>query len=121
MILVIDANSFIAGFLRNSSSRSIILSDKVKLYSPDWIKQEFDRNERELIQKFSFPAKFSETKSILFNFVDTILSSEYNPYIEEASKLVKHAKDIPYFAVALHLDCPIWSNEKSFKAQSTVK
>ena len=26
-----------------------------------------------------------------------------------------------YFALALKLDCPIWSNEKAFKKQSVVK
>jgi predicted nucleic acid-binding protein len=32
-----------------------------------------------------------------------------------------HLKDVEYFALALKLDCPIWSNEKAFKKQSRVK
>ena len=47
MILVIDANPFIAGFLRNSISRKIILSEKVLLHAPDWLNDEFKRNEYE--------------------------------------------------------------------------
>ena len=121
MILVIDANPFIAGFLRNSGSRLIILSGKVRLYSPDWIEQEFNRNEKELVKKFSDTSKFSETKRLLFTFLNIIPHSEYSPYIKEASNLTKHTKDIPYFALALYLNCAIWSEERSFKKQSKVK
>ena len=32
-----------------------------------------------------------------------------------------HAKDVPYFALALSLNCPIWSDEKSFKKQNKVE
>lgn len=121
MILVIDANSFIAGFLRNSTSRQIILSDEVTLYSPEWLVDEFDRNEEELMAKFPDKPNFLETKKILLEFIRLVPASEYSKYIKEASNLVKHSKDIPYFALALYLNCAIWSNEGSFKSQSKVK
>lgn len=121
MILVIDANPFIAGFLRNSTSRKIILSDQLILYSPDWIITEFERNEIELIKKFSGTEDFIETKKILFKFVNIVSETEYSAYMREATKLSKHKKDIPYFALALYLNCAIRSNEKSFKQQSKVK
>ena len=121
MFLVIDANSFIAGFLRDSVSRKIILHENITLYSPKWLRDEFDRNERELKKKFPSSSKFSETKKILFEFINFISESEYSKFMDEASKLTKHVNDLPYFALALHLDCPIWSNEKSFKRQSKIK
>ena len=121
MILVIDANPFIAGFLRNSTSRQIILSELVILYSPDWLIAEFERNESEFINKFLNSADFFETKNLLFKFVKLVSESEYSMYIKEASKLTKHIKDVPYFALALYLKCAIWSDEKSFKQQSKVK
>ena len=120
MQLVIDANPFIAGFLRNSTSRKIILSEKVNLCSPSWILEEFKRNESELKSKFPSSSNFSETKEILVKFIKILPGSEYSSFILEASKLTKHEKDIPYFALALHLSCPIWSDEKSFKSQSKI-
>lgn len=40
----------------------------------------------------------------------------------EAKQLLgEHLKDIPYFALALYLNCGIWSNEKRFKKQSRIK
>lgn len=120
MRLVIDANPFIAGFLRDSTSRKIIFSEKIVLFSPDWLKDEFERNEAELIKKFPSTEKFSATKEALFGFVNIVPHKEYSSYIEEALPLVKHAKDAPYFALALQLNVPIWSEEKSFKLQSKV-
>ncbi|MCK4476655.1 MAG: hypothetical protein KAU16_08005 [Methanophagales archaeon] len=35
--------------------------------------------------------------------------------------MAPHLKDVEYFALALKLDFPIWSNEKAFKKQSVVK
>ena len=121
MILVIDANPFIAGFLRNSTSRQIILSDKVILYSPEWLTDEFERNEEELMEKFSDSTKFFETKKMLFTFVRIVPQKEYSIHMEDASKLTKHTKDISYFSLALSLNCSIWSDEKSFKQQSKVE
>ena len=120
MILVIDANPFIAGFLRNSASRQAMLSEKLILYSPDWLIAEFERNESELMEKLSNSEDFFETKKILLKFVKIVPESEYLMYTEEASNLTKHIKDIPYFALALSANCPIWSDEKSFKQQSKV-
>ena len=40
---------------------------------------------------------------------------------DEAKELSKELKDIAYFALALKLNCAIWSGEKSFKQQSKVK
>ena len=120
MILVIDANPFISGFLRNSTSRQVIISDKVILYSPEWLITEFENNESELMEKFPDSADFLETKKLLFKFIKLVPEQEYSMYLNEASKLTKHTHDIPYFAVALYLNCNIWSNEKSFEQQSKV-
>ena len=120
MRLVIDANPLIAGFLRDSTSRKIIFSNEIILFSPDWLRDEFDRNETELMKRFPTPEKFSETKSALCRFVNIIPSTEYSSCLKEALSLVKHDKDAPYFALALYLGIPIWSEEKSFKLQSKV-
>jgi len=121
MDLIIDANPFIAGFLKDAASRKIMLLSKLHLYSPDWLEHELSRNEKELAEKFPNADKFSETKSILLKFVTLVPQKEYFEFVGEASKLTKHAEDVPYFALALKLKCPIWSNEKSFKSQSQVK
>src|SRR3989344_1394610 len=121
MRLVIDANPFFAGFLRDAASRRIILSENVVLCSPAWLKEEFTRNEASLRKKFPSPAVFEETRDILLSFIALVPPREYNHTLDEALTLAKHAKDAPYFALALHLQCPLWSNEASFKKQPIIK
>lgn len=121
MILVIDANPFFAGFLRNSVSRKIILSEKIVLYSPDWLNDEFKRNEYELMEKFPDSSRFFGTKKLLLQFINIVPYKEYSTYMEKALKLTKHTKDAPYFALALSLKCAIWSDEKAFKRQTKVE
>lgn len=121
MLLVIDANPFISGFLRDSVTRKIMLSQHIVLYAPEWLKEEFERNEELLKKKFPSRASFDETKRILFSFVTLVPASEYSSFIQEAEKLALHAKDVPYFALALQLNCPLWSEEKAFKKQSKVR
>ncbi len=121
MILVIDANCFIAGFLRNAISRQIILSDEVALFSPSWLVDELNKNELELMDKFPDKSSFAKTKEVLLSSIKLVSASEYSPFLKEASELVKDSKDIPYFALALYLNCALWSNERVFKNQSRVK
>ena len=73
------------------------------------------------MEKFSNSADFFETKKLLFKFGNIVSESDYSAYIKDASKLTKHIKEIPYFALALSLNCAIWSDEKSFNQQSKVK
>ena len=39
----------------------------------------------------------------------------------KAEKLAPHRKDAPYFALALHLGCAVWSREKAFKKQAEIR
>ena len=46
---------------------------------------------------------------------------KFSDKLFEAGRVSPHSKDIPYFALALALDCAIWSGEKRHKEQSQVK
>lgn len=66
--------------------------------------------------------EFRASYILLSEVIEVIQEFEYEKFIPEALKLLpKHPKDAPYFALALKLHTPIWSNEKRFKQQSTVK
>ena len=41
--------------------------------------------------------------------------------MENAKAIAPHSGDAPYFALAMARNCPIWSNEKSFKRQKRIK
>ena len=51
----------------------------------------------------------------------TIPDEETNQFIELANKISPDQNDADYFALALKLNCPIWSNDKRLANQNTVK
>ena len=63
--------------------------------------------------------KFLEDVSLLSEVIelkDTSLDFE-----NRAKSLISHETDIPFLALALELDIPLWSNDPHFKQQSLVK
>ncbi len=73
--------------------------------------------------------KFSRISEAEFGFLFFLLQKEINTFSEEkyrellseANKLSPHTKDDSYFALALKLNAPIWSDEKEFKQQDEIK
>ena len=47
--------------------------------------------------------------------------SEYKEFKDKADSISPDPNDTQYFALALKLNCPIWSNDKKLKEQSEIK
>ena len=45
----------------------------------------------------------------------------YLGFIEDAERISPDFFDAPYFALALKLECPIWSNDKKLKQQKRIE
>ena len=67
------------------------------------------------------PGKFDEKISELKNYVNVISQEKYKHFWPKSKDIAPHDKDIPIFALALCLNCPVWSNEIAFKHQSKIK
>jgi len=123
MQLVIDTNVLIS-FFRDNPVRFIIINSQLlnlKLYAPEHCWEEL-LNIKPSISKYSklslehIDPIFEELKEII-----TIVPDELTKQFESEAKQLIHDKDVPIFALALKLNCAIWSNEPSFKQQSSVK
>lgn len=124
--LVVEANVIFSALIKQSHNFRLIYilrESGIKLYSPEFVFDEIKKRE-ERILKFSKlgrdELRFVSNK--LFESIKTIPKSEYESFLEVAGQIFpKHPKDMPYFALALNLDSPLWSNEKLHKQQSKVK
>ena len=72
MKLVIDTNRIMAGLLRDSTSRKIILHDLFSFYAPDYIETELFKHRAYLVKK----AKLSEPD---FDILMHTLLEQSNP------------------------------------------
>lgn len=124
MKLVVDTNILVS-FFRANPVHEIITESKsfnLSLYSPqhaiDELKKESVKQDILIYSGLSLK-RFNEEVSKLKTIIQIIPNKFFIDYQSEAKKLI-HEKDVPFFALALKLNCPIWSNEPRFKKQSKV-
>jgi|SRR3989344_512152 len=123
MKLVVDTNILIS-FFRDNPVRWIICNSQklnLKLYSPEhcWkelfnIKSSISKYSKLSLKKINLI--FKELKDFL-----VIVPDESSKQFKSQAKALIHDKDIPVFALALNLNCAIWSNEPAFKKQSEIE
>ena len=124
--LVVDANVVFAALVKKGFTFEFIrLLPKLgfKLYSPAYTLEEI-RGEMGKLSEFSklSGAELEFLMGFLFKRIEIISESRYERFLPEAEKLLpEHPKDSPYLALAIALDCPLWSNEVGLKRQSKVK
>lgn len=126
MLLVVDANILVS-FFRDNPVRFIITNSKslgLELYIPEHAIDELKKNESDILKYGKLNSEQFDSKLFeLIRFVKSLDKGSFKEFEEKAQKLSPHKsnKDTPYFALALKLECAIWSNEPAFKGQSSVK
>ena len=122
MNLVIDANVLFSALIKESFSYNFLFSGKFHLFTPEYIFTELEMHKEELMDKTE------RTTEEFFRLVETLKRrivivplEELVPYVEEAEKLTPDPDDMAYFALALKLNCAIWSNDKKLKEQNKIE
>ena len=123
MQLVVDTNILVSFFRENSVRFIIVNSDilGIALFTPEYAINELKNNEFDVLKYSKLNSKqFNKALSELSNFVKVISKESFKQFESQAKQLI-HNKDVPIFALALKLNCAIWSNEPGFKNQPSVK
>jgi len=119
MELVIDANILFAALIKEGVTTDLFF--KNKLYAPEFLLEEFAKYTN-LVRK---KTKRSEEEFELFlrilkRRIEIVPFEEIIPFIDKAKVISPDIKDIAYVALALRLNCAIWSNDKDLKEKQTV-
>jgi predicted nucleic acid-binding protein len=124
MRIVLDTNILVSFFRQNPVNFIISMSDSfnLQLFSAQYSIEELKNNEKSILKygKIS-SAQFNEKIEQLKKSVKIVPEHFFRELNKEAKLISPHDKDIPIFSLALKLNCPIWSNEQSFKFQKRVK
>ncbi len=122
MKLVVDINVFFSFFKKYSSTRKLLTNPKLELYSPEYALDELKKHSNEVLSKSKININiFDIYKTVLSWFIKFVPVSEYKSFKDKALKITPDPNDTLYFALAIKLNCPIWSNDKRLKQQSKVK
>jgi predicted nucleic acid-binding protein len=122
MDLVVDANILFASLIKESANVELMLDENIHLFAPEYLLEEFYKNKSEILEKtHRTEQEFNDIFEILKAIMTIIPAEEFNKFLKEAEIiLADHIKDAPYFALALMLNCPVWSNEKGLKNRKGV-
>ena len=124
MQLVLDANVLFAALMKDSTTRALILSGRLALISPEFIIDEFNKHLDELSDKTSVSKEeLTELVEELITVSEIVIvpREEFTDLLGKARQLSPDPDDVPYFALALKHNCPLWSNDSKLKEQESVK
>jgi predicted nucleic acid-binding protein len=121
MQIIVDANPIVSFLIKPSKAVELLFIEELELMAPKLLFEEIERNKDMIVQKSGLTEKeVSNFISILKQKIIVVPEEEFIKYREKADKICPDEKDITYFALALCLKSPIWSNEKKLKKQKYV-
>lgn len=121
MDLVIDANVLFSVLIKKGKTEELLFEEDLHVFAPEFIFEEFEKYEGLIMEKTERSKEdFSKLIEILKKHIKTIPSEETEKFIPEAEKICPDKKDTDYFALALKLKCPLWSNDRILKTKQNI-
>lgn len=127
MRLVVDANVIVSSLLRGGVPFKVFalnsLLNRFEFVAPDFLISETEKHKKELLRETKLPNNiFFDTMDFLVEEISIVPAEEFKESVPMAEKMLsKHIKDVPYLALALKLNCPIFSGDKVLKRLSPVR
>lgn len=127
MLLVVDANIVLSSLYSKDVAYDVFVWNKVfkqfEFVAPEYMLFEVERKLSRLLSKSKL-SKEVVTEALIFlkEEIRTIPAEEFREFLPKAAKVLRsHPKDVPYLALALALDCGIFSGDNKLKKLSPVK
>ena len=123
MELIIDANVLMSALVATTGKTyDLIFNERINLFSPEFLLEEFEKHKDEILDKSGLnESDFKLFLSLISSKIEFVSKSEFEKFIPKAKKITPYPDDTEYFALALKLRMPIWSNDKRLKQQDKIK
>lgn len=125
MKLIADTNRIIAGLIKDSTSRQILLSDRFEFSSVGISKSEIQKYKQDILDKAGIDEEtFNKISARLFSKVDIVNDDVIKDRFNEAKEIMDKVdpKDTPFIALALAVENEgIWSDDTHFAKQNKIK
>ncbi len=121
MQLVVDTNVLISALLARSKTYELIVLGNLELFIPEFSLEEIDKHKDELRHRMEVSEEeFNLVLNLILLHVSVVGREKYKTFENEAKKLCPDPKDFTFFALALAMKIPIWTNEVRLKNQKQV-
>jgi len=124
MIIVLDTNIILSALIKDSMTRRILIESGWDFYYPALSVEEI-KEHRDLVLEKSGMTKeeFYGLVYALFNCIQIVPQENIKEQLLKAKELIgeRDPDDVVFIASALSLNCVIWSDDKDFQEQKTVR
>src|SRR3989344_7676674 len=122
MLIVVDANELFSAIIAKGKTLNLFFDRRLERVSPKFILGEFREHKSEIMEKSGLNEEdLSSFLILLTPKIEFFKTEDFVKFLDEAKEISPDPDDAEYFALALKLNCPIWSEDKEFKRQSRVK
>jgi predicted nucleic acid-binding protein len=122
MKLIVDTNILFTFFWDNSLAKKLLMKINLELFSPEFALEEINKYKEDILEKTGISEKqFKQHRRDIAIAVEFIPLEEYKAFLKQAIKISPDQNDIDFFALALKLKLPIWSNDSLLKKQNKIK
>jgi len=114
MEIVVDTNVIISALLKDGLTRKIIFLAPFDMYTVPFTGLEIEKHKAELLHKSGFDDEsFQYLLDLIFSRIHVVEPGILEPFREKAIRIMDNVdiNDSPFLALAMALDCPIWSDE----------
>lgn len=123
MELVVDTNVVFSAMIADGATRELVLDERLSCHVPEFFFSEFTKYLEVIQQKTGLDE--SDLKllvSILFEDVHVVPRDEFTEHVPEAKEVIGSVDpdDVPFLALAIHLDAGVWSDDDHFQRQDEV-
>ncbi len=121
MDLIIDANILFSILIKSGKTEELFFEEDLHLFAPEFLFEEFEKYKELILEKTErTKEEFNRLITILKKKIKIIPNEETDKFLQEAKKASPDAKDVDYFALALKIKCPLWSNDKALKSKQEI-
>ena len=121
MELVVDSNVLFSALIKEGMTAELFLDENLHLFAPEFLLDEFLKHKEMVLAKTKRTEReFFEILGIFTQTMAIIPREEFYEFLDEALEISPDENDVPFIALALRLNCPLWSNDKKLKEQTRV-
>ncbi|MFH1650374.1 MAG: PIN domain-containing protein [Candidatus Woesearchaeota archaeon] len=92
-----------------------------ELFSPDFLKIELVEWAELILKKTNRKIDdLDKMISWMRTVIQIVPPEKYIKMLPRATIISPDAQDVQYIALAMHLNCPLWSNDRALKEQTTI-
>lgn len=126
-MFVVDANVVFSALIKRGIAYKVFflnfLLEKFRFIAPEYLWLEIRRHKEEILEETKLSEEeFEEFFEFLMEEIEIVPDSKFLHVMPKAEEILpEHKKDSPYLALALAMNCPIFSGDVNLKKQTVVK